>query len=142
MSDWFEGLATCLHWNQRQKQLPANACYQKDSRGQSLASPQSNSLLHSSLSSKSSSTSSLKFFGGNNNNHSNNNTNTIAHSTTSSNFSSKSISENEQHVASKLSEFGIESEDSGIWFGRDLEIVDVMYKAKKRWLLQYIVCDL
>ena len=22
MTDWFEGLAECLHWNQRKKQLP------------------------------------------------------------------------------------------------------------------------
>lgn len=27
LNDWFEGLATCLHWNQRQKQLPLNSCY-------------------------------------------------------------------------------------------------------------------
>ncbi len=27
INDWFEGLATCLHWNERQKQLPLNSCY-------------------------------------------------------------------------------------------------------------------
>jgi hypothetical protein len=50
INDWFEGLAMCLHWNQRQKQLPLNACYT-----QAL----SQSQLRSSFSSKSSSTSSL-----------------------------------------------------------------------------------
>lgn len=29
LNDWFEGLATCLHWNDRQKQLPLNTCYSK-----------------------------------------------------------------------------------------------------------------
>ena len=59
INDWFEGLAQCLHWNQRQKQLPLNSCYLQQ---QSLS--QSQSLSHSSsqsqLSSSSSSTSSLK----------------------------------------------------------------------------------
>jgi NAD+ kinase len=27
INDWFDGLANCLHWNQRQKQLPLNECY-------------------------------------------------------------------------------------------------------------------
>ena len=45
MNDWFEGLGVCLHWNQRQKQLPLNSCYLN--------------TQSSSLSSKSSSTSSL-----------------------------------------------------------------------------------
>ncbi|CAF0815450.1 unnamed protein product [Brachionus calyciflorus] len=31
LNDWFEGLATCLHWNQRQKQLPLNQCYTQNS---------------------------------------------------------------------------------------------------------------
>lgn len=53
INDWFEGLATCLHWNQRQKQLPLNSCYVQ-------SQPQSQSLSQSQLSSKSSSTSSLK----------------------------------------------------------------------------------
>lgn len=32
LNDWFEGLATCLHWNQRQKQLPLNSCYTQNSK--------------------------------------------------------------------------------------------------------------
>lgn len=31
LNDWFEGLATCLHWNDRQKQLPLNTCYTEKS---------------------------------------------------------------------------------------------------------------
>jgi hypothetical protein len=27
LNDWFEGLASVLNWNQRQKQLPLNPCY-------------------------------------------------------------------------------------------------------------------
>jgi len=27
INDWFEGLAICLNWNKRQKQLPLNSCY-------------------------------------------------------------------------------------------------------------------
>lgn len=27
LNDWFEGLAVCLHWNDRRKQLPLNNCY-------------------------------------------------------------------------------------------------------------------
>jgi len=55
VNDWFEGLAKCLHWNQRQKQLPFNSCYLQ-SQTQSLATSLSQSQIHSS---KSSSTSSL-----------------------------------------------------------------------------------
>ena len=43
INDWFEGLATCLHWNERQKQLPLNECYIKS------RSSISNSSSHSSL---------------------------------------------------------------------------------------------
>lgn len=64
INDWFEGLAQCLHWNQRQKQLPLNACYLQpqsvnNSVSQSLNHSASQSQIHSSFSS-SSSTSSLK----------------------------------------------------------------------------------
>lgn len=59
VNDWFEGLAMCLHWNQRQKQLPLNSCYMQ-SQPQSLTHSLSQSQLHSSFSSKSSSTSSFK----------------------------------------------------------------------------------
>jgi hypothetical protein len=62
INDWFEGLAQCLHWNQRQKQLPLNACYYSttsNSVSQSLNHSASQSQIHSSFSS-SSSTSSLK----------------------------------------------------------------------------------
>lgn len=52
IGDWFEGLATCLNWNQRQKQLPLNSCYLRSRSGsKSDTSP---------LISKSNSTSSLK----------------------------------------------------------------------------------
>ena len=66
VNDWFEGLAQCLHWNQRQKQLPLNACYlqaqnsSSQSQSQSLNHSSSQSQIHSSFSSKSSSSSSLK----------------------------------------------------------------------------------
>lgn len=43
LNDWFEGLATCLHWNQRQKQLPLNSCYTQNSKIPSR-SPSSTSL--------------------------------------------------------------------------------------------------
>jgi NAD+ kinase len=43
-NDWFEGLATCLHWNQRQKQLPLNQCFLQTQ----------SSYTNSSISSKSS----------------------------------------------------------------------------------------
>jgi hypothetical protein len=58
INDWFEGLAQCLHWNQRQKQLPLNACYlQPQSQSQSLNHSASQSQIHSSFSSSSSSSS-------------------------------------------------------------------------------------
>jgi NAD kinase len=52
INDWFDGLANCLHWNQRQKQLPLNECY--------MGIP---SHIHSSFSfsSKSSSPTSINF---------------------------------------------------------------------------------
>ena len=27
ISDWFEGLGSCLHWNQRKKQFPLDSCF-------------------------------------------------------------------------------------------------------------------
>lgn len=57
ISDWFEGLATCLHWNQRQKQLPINSCYLQS---RSLTPSVSQSQLHSPFSSSSSTSSLLK----------------------------------------------------------------------------------
>lgn len=56
INDWFEGLATCLHWNQRQKQLPINSCY---IQSRSLTPSVSHSQLHSSFSSSSSTSSIL-----------------------------------------------------------------------------------
>ena len=47
LNDWFEGLATCLHWNERQKQLPLNSCY-LESQSNSFSSSKS-SLSSSSL---------------------------------------------------------------------------------------------
>ena len=45
LNDWFEGLATCLHWNQRQKQLPLNSCYtQNQSNKTPSRSPSATSL--------------------------------------------------------------------------------------------------
>jgi len=35
LNDWFEGLANCLHWNDRQKQLPLNNCYTEKSASSS-----------------------------------------------------------------------------------------------------------
>jgi NAD kinase len=55
INDWFEGLATCLHWNQRQKQLPLNSCY-LPTNSMNNASSQ----LQSTFMSRSSSNSSLK----------------------------------------------------------------------------------
>lgn len=43
LNDWFEGLAQCLHWNDRQKQLPLNTCYLDRSKSMST-SKSSNSL--------------------------------------------------------------------------------------------------
>jgi hypothetical protein len=57
INDWFEGLATCLHWNQRQKQLPINSCYLQS---RSITPSVSQSQLHSSFSSSSSSSSLIK----------------------------------------------------------------------------------
>ncbi len=73
INDWFEGLATCLHWNQRQKQLPLNSCYlpqqqQSQSTTNSLTTSSSHTqLLHSSFMSRSSSSSSLRQAIGNGN---------------------------------------------------------------------------
>lgn len=46
LNDWFEGLAVCLHWNDRRKQLPLNTCYldkSKNGAQQSTSSIASNS---------------------------------------------------------------------------------------------------
>jgi NAD+ kinase len=59
INDWVEGLAMCLHWNQRQKQLPLNECYLQQiqqtnvngATGRSLNMSLSQSQLHSSFSS-------------------------------------------------------------------------------------------
>ena len=32
ITDWFEALGHCLHWNQRKKQLPLDLCYPKESK--------------------------------------------------------------------------------------------------------------
>lgn len=67
LNDWFEGLATCLHWNQRQKQLPLNSCYLTNlsnsgspSNSQSLSTSTSSSENNSLVNSKSPSNFSLK----------------------------------------------------------------------------------
>lgn len=44
LNDWFEGLATCLHWNDRQKQLPLNTCYLDRSKSGMSTSKSSNSI--------------------------------------------------------------------------------------------------
>ena len=72
INDWFEGLAMCLHWNQRQKQLPLNECYMQQQQqqvhqggapsvglnGRSMTASLSQSQLHSSFSTSKSSASS------------------------------------------------------------------------------------
>jgi NAD+ kinase len=65
INDWFEGLATCLHWNQRQKQLPLNSCYLPTNS--SIVTSASQTQLQSSFMSRSSSNSSLKQALGNGN---------------------------------------------------------------------------
>lgn len=47
LNDWFEGLAMCLNWNQRQKQLPLNSCY-LSSQPMSKSSSEANSLVNQS----------------------------------------------------------------------------------------------
>lgn len=64
IGDWFEGLANCLHWNHRPKQLPLNSGFMRSRSGSGYVSP---------FLSKSASTSSFLF--NNNNNYDVNNLN-------------------------------------------------------------------
>jgi NAD kinase len=89
INDWFEGLATCLHWNQRLKQLPLNSCYLPTNSINNVTSQ-----LQSTFMSRSSSNSSLKqaVFGtgnsNNNHNHAANGSNSSGNANTSNNLNS------------------------------------------------------
>lgn len=55
VNEWFEGLAMCLHWNERPRQLPLNSCFMKSrspSRSRSHSSFCSQSTSSSTYSSK------------------------------------------------------------------------------------------
>lgn len=83
MNDWFEGLGMCLHWNQRQKQLPLNSCYLTNNAPQLNSSSLSNS--------KSSSTSSLQHIATNGGS----STDSSTSSSSSSSSSSSTTNQNE-----------------------------------------------
>jgi hypothetical protein len=55
ITDWFSGLVTNLHWNQRNKQLPLNSCYLRSDID--LQSPRSHSSFSSETSSSTASSS-------------------------------------------------------------------------------------
>lgn len=69
ITDWFSGLVTNLHWNQRNKQLPLNSCYlRSDSELRSPSPPRSHSSFSSenSSSTASSSTTQINLLDNNN----------------------------------------------------------------------------
>lgn len=62
ISDWFDSLAECLHWNVRKKQRQFDDFAEFDFRASQLSSPltESNSLSNSSLNSFTSSADGLR----------------------------------------------------------------------------------
>lgn len=100
INDWFEGLATCLHWNQRQKQLPLNSCYLQSNSLMSASQTQ----LNPSLISRSSSNSSIK--------QSNNITNGVYHNTNNNLNSTLQIDSNSIFKMTPKPEFHLDEESN------------------------------